>query len=77
MGPDPASIHGIPDAQLPLEPSLSNVYPSIVIDPTGDRSPGRMADLASSGFQGLKTTLLLVERASGVLAPLKAAVGAY
>jgi hypothetical protein len=73
-GPGPTSIHGIPDAQLPNEPSLSNIYPSIVIDPAGDESPGRMADLAGAGFQGLKTTLRLVERASDVFTPLKSAV---
>jgi hypothetical protein len=49
------------------------MYPSIVIDPAGDETPGRMADLASAGFQGLKTTLRLVERVSDVFPPLKSA----
>lgn len=35
----------------------------IVIDPAGDEAPGRMADFASAGFQGVKTTLRLIERA--------------
>ena len=33
-----------------------------------------MADLASAGFQGVKTTLQLVERAADVFPPLKSAV---
>ena len=74
VGPEPTSIHGIPDAQPPNSSSLPNIYPSIVIDPAGDEAPGRMADLASGGFQGLKTTLRLVERASDVFPPLKSAV---
>ena len=62
VGPDPTSIHGIPDTQPLNSPSLSNIYPSIVIDPVGDEASGRMADLASAGFQGLKTTLRLIEK---------------
>ena len=50
------------------------IYPSIVIDPAGDEAPGRMADLASAGFQGVKTTLRLVERATDVFPPLKSTV---
>ena len=73
--PDPTSIHGIAGAQPPNSSSLSNIYPSIVIDPAGDEAPGRMADLATSaGFQGLKTTLRLVERASDAFLPLKSFV---
>jgi hypothetical protein len=53
---------------------LSNTYPFIVIDPAGDEDHGRMADLASAGFQGLKTTLRLVERATDVFPPLKSTV---
>ena len=71
VGPDPTSIHGVPSAQ---PPNSSNIYPSIAIDPAGDEAPGRTADLASAGFQGLKTTLRLVERASDVFPPLKSAV---
>ena len=67
--PDPSIDDEIPDTS-----SLSNIYPSIIIDPTGDKTPGRMADLASAGFQGAKTTLLLVERAAGGFLPLKSAV---
>ena len=67
--PDPSV-----DDEIPNTPSLSNIYPSIVIDPTGDETPGRMADLASAVFQGAKTTLLLVERTAGGLPPLKSAV---
>jgi hypothetical protein len=74
VGPDPTSSHGIPDAQPPNSPPLPNIYPSIVIDPAGDEAPGRMAFLASAGFQGLKTTLQLVESVSGVFPPLKSAV---
>jgi hypothetical protein len=72
VGPDPTSIDGIPDAQPPNSPSLSAIYPSIVIHPA---APGRMADLDSTGFQGLKTTLQLVESVSGVFPPLKSAAG--
>jgi len=74
VGAGPTLIHGIPDAQPPNETSLSNIYPSIVIDPAGDESPGPMANLAGAGFQGLKMTLRLVERASDVFTPLKSAV---
>ena len=75
VGPDPTSIHMIPDTQPLNSPSLSNIYPSIVIDPAGDESPGRMADLATStGFQGVKTTLQLVERAADAFPPLKSTV---
>ena len=74
VGPDPTSIHGIPDDQPPNSSSLSNIYPSIVIDPAGDEAPERIAELASVGFQGLKTTLRLVERASDVFPPLKSSV---
>ena len=73
VGPDPTSIHGILDTQPVNPPSLSNIYPFIVTDPAGDElheAPGRIADLASAGFQGLKTTLQLVERASGVFPQL-------
>jgi hypothetical protein len=45
VGPDPASIHRIPDPLPPNSPPLPNIYPSIVIDPAGDEGPGRMADL--------------------------------
>ena len=61
----------IPDTQPLNSPSLSNIYPSIVIDPAGDETPGRMADLASAGFQGVKTTLRLVERATDVFPLIK------
>ena len=71
VGPDSTSIHGLPDIQPLNSPSLSNVYPSIVIDPVGDEAPGRMADLVSIGFQGVKTTLRLVERATDAFPPLK------
>ena len=71
VGPDPTPIPGFPDTQPLNSPSLSNVYPSIVINPAGDEAPGRMADLASAGFQGVKTTLRLIERATGVFPPLK------
>ena len=74
VGPDPTSIHRIPDMQPLNSPSLSNIYPSIVIGPAGDEAPGRMADLAGAGFQGVKTTLRLVERASDVFPPLKSTV---
>ena len=74
IGPDPTSIHGIPDTQPLNSPTLPNVYPSIVIDPAGDEAPGQMADLANIGFQGLKTTLRLIERASDAFPPLKSTV---
>ena len=74
VGPDPTSTHEIPDTQPLNSPSLSNIYPSIVIDPAGDESPGRIADLASAGFQGVKTTLQLVERTADVFPPLKSTV---
>ena len=72
VGPDTTSIHGILDTQPLNPPSLSNI--SIVIDPAGDEAPGRLADLASTGFQGVKTTLRLVERATDVFPPLKSTV---
>ena len=65
---------GTPDTQ-PLtggnSPPLSNIYPSIVVDSAGDEAPGRMTDLALTGFQGVKTTLRFVERATDVFPPLK------
>ena len=74
VGPDPTSIHGIPDTQPLNSPSMSNIYPSIVINPAGDEAPGRMAELSSAGFQGVKTTLQLIERATDVFPPLKSTV---
>ena len=71
VGPDPTSN---PDTQPVNSPSLSNIYPSIFIKPAGDDASGRMADLASAGFQGVKATLRLIESVSGVLPPLKSAV---
>ena len=71
VGPDPTSIQEISDTQPLNSSSLSNIYPSIVIEPAGDETPGRMADLTSAGFQGIKTTLRLVERATDVFPPLK------
>ena len=72
VGPDSDPIHGIPDTQ-PLN-SPSNIYPSIVIEPAGDKAPGGKADLASTVFQGVKTTLRLVERAADAFPPLKSTV---
>jgi hypothetical protein len=72
VGPDPSPTHGIPDTQLPNSPS-SNIYPSIVI-PAGDKAPGGKADLASTVYQGVKTTLQLVERAADAFPPLKSTV---
>ena len=71
--PDPISIPGIPDAQPLISPSLWNtiMYPSIAIDPAGDEAPGRTADLTRTGFQDLKTTLQLIERATDVSPSLK------
>ena len=64
-----------PDTKPLNSPSLSNnIYTSIVIDPAGDEAPGRMAELASAGFQGVKTTLRLIERATDVFPPLKSTV---
>ena len=74
VGHDSTSIRGIPDTQPLNLPSSSNIYPSIVINPAGDETPGRMADLAHAGFQGVKTTLRLVERATDVFPPLKSTV---
>ena len=74
VGPDPTSIHRVPDEQPLNSPSLSNVYPSIVIQSSGDEAPGRMTDLVSVGFEGVKTTLRLVERVASAFPPLKLAV---
>ena len=74
VGLDPTSTHGVPDAPPLNSPSLSNIYPSIVIQSTGDEAPGRMTDLASVGFEGVKTTLRLVERVASAFPPLKLAV---
>ena len=78
VGFEPTSIHGITDIQPLNSPSLPNtsIYPSMVIDSAGVESPGRVADLASAGFQGVKTTLQLVERAADGFPPLKSTVGA-
>ena len=66
--PVPISIiPGIPDST----PSLSDIFPSIVIDPAGDEAPGRMG----ARFQGVKTTLRLVERAADAFPPLKSTIG--
>jgi hypothetical protein len=74
VGPDPNPIHGIPDTQ-PLNSPSSDIYPSIVIKPAGDEeAPGGMADLASTVFEGVKTTLQLFERATDVFPPLKSTV---
>ena len=54
--------------------SSSYIYPSIVINPAGDEAPEWMADLASAGFQGVKMTLQLVERATDIFLPLKLTV---
>ena len=69
VGPDPTSIKGI-STQPRNSPSLSNIYPSIVIRPAVDETPGRLAELAS-GYQGVKTTLRLVERATDVFPLIK------
>jgi hypothetical protein len=65
--------------QPPIEPDSSPVYqkPEIVTDPDhdGDSSTGRITELAAVGFQGLKTTLQVLERASGVFPPLKSVIG--
>ena len=74
VAPNSASIPGIPDTQSLNSSPLSNIYPSIVINPAGDEAPGRMADLARTGFQGVKTTLRLIERAACVFPPLNSAV---
>jgi hypothetical protein len=68
VGPDPNLSYGIPDTQ-PLNSPSSNIYPSIVIKPAGEKS-----DLASTVFQGVKTTLQLVERAADAFPPLKSTV---
>ena len=73
VGPDPDSSHGIPDTQSLNSPS-SNIYPSIVIKPGGDKAPEENADLASTIFQGVKTTLRLVERTADAFPPLKSTV---
>ena len=74
VGPDSISNHGIPNTQPLNSPPLLHIYPSIVIDPAGDEAPGRIAALASAGFQGVKTTLRLVERATDAFPPLKSTV---
>ena len=65
-----------PESTVPplSSPSLSNIYSSIVIHPAEDEVPGRMANLASVGFEGVKTTLRLVERVASAFPPLKLAV---
>jgi hypothetical protein len=66
VGPDPSLIHGIPDTQ-PLDSPSSNIYPSIVAKPED-------ADLASTIFQGVKSTLQLVEKVADAFPPLKLTV---
>ena len=74
VSPGLTSIHEIPDPQPLNSPSLSNIHPSFVIHPAGNEASGRMADLVSVGFEGVKTTLRLVERVAGAFPPLKLAV---
>ena len=71
VGPDPTSISGIPVKEPLNSPSLSNIYPSIVINPAEDEAPG-MAD--SAGFQGVKRILELVESVADSFPPLKSTV---
>jgi hypothetical protein len=72
VGPDPSLSQGIPDTQLLDSPSL-NIYPSIV-KPEGDNAPEGKADLASTVFQGVKTTLQLVGNVADAFPPLKLTV---
>ena len=71
VGPDPNPIHG-PDTQPLNSPSL-NIYPSIV-EPVGDKTPDGKADLASTVFHGVKTTLQLAEKVADAFPPLKSTV---
>ena len=72
VGSDFNPIHGIPDIQ-PLNSPSSNIYSSIVIQPqaAADKDSGGEA---STVFQGVKTTLRLVERAADAFPPLKSTV---
>ena len=54
-----------------LNSPSSNIYPSIVNKPEGDKGPEGKADLASTVFQGVKTTFQLVEKVADVFPPLK------
>ena len=75
MSLEPSSIHGIPDTQFLNSSSLSNIYPSIVINSAGDELHEAPGGMTSTGFQGIKTTLRLIERATDVFPPLKSTVG--
>ena len=72
VGPVSGVIHGISGTQALNSPS-SNIYPSIV-EPEGVKGPEGKADLASTIFQGVKTTLQLVEKAADAFPPLKSTV---
>ena len=64
-----------PDTQpLASNSPSSNIYSSIVIDPTRDEAPGRIINLASTGFQGVRMALGLIESTADVFPPLKSAV---
>ena len=62
-----------PDSQ-PLKSPSSNIYPSIVNKPEGDGAPEGKTDLASTIFEGVKTTLQLVEKVADAFPPLKTTV---
>jgi hypothetical protein len=67
VGPDSS-----PDTQ-PLNSPSSNIYSSIV-KPEEDKGPEGKADLASTVFQGVKTTLQLVETVADACPPLKSTI---
>ena len=53
----------------------SSLYSSIVVATAGGKSSGQSDSLVSTGFQGLKTMLKLIERAGDAFPPLKSTVG--
>ena len=65
VGPDPSPIHGIPPSSI--------IYP-LIVKPEGDKGSEGKADLASTVFEGVKTTLQLVEKVADAFPPLKTTV---
>ena len=53
----------------------SDVYTTFLFDPSQEEPSRRIANAASVGFEGLKTTLRTIKETADVFPPLKSAVG--
>ena len=67
LDPQASSTPVGPDPTQPLNSPSSNIYSSIVVQPAGSEDSRGKATV----FQGVKTTLRLVERAADTFPPLK------